>query len=208
MALRLLSKGKRLRGTRLDPFGYAHVRRVERELLAQYTDTVLGLAAELNENSYDRAVRAAELADTVRGYEDVKLRSIDRYRERLAELGIDAAPTATGTPPVLHHPKGIRSVSTSTVIRPVEDTTSGVFGRSRRLSDRPHEQVVFCEDAATGLRAIIAIHSTALGPALGGTRFYPYADERQALDDVLRLSRGMTYKAAVSGGVHLGGGKA
>lgn len=98
-------------------------------------------------------------------------------------------------------------MSTSTVIRPVEDTTSGVFGRSRRLSDRPHEQVVFCEDAATGLRAIIAIHSTALGPALGGTRFYPYADERQALDDVLRLSRGMTYKAAVSG-VHLGGGKA
>ncbi|MFD6675190.1 Glu/Leu/Phe/Val dehydrogenase [Rhodococcus zopfii] len=104
-------------------------------------------------------------------------------------------------------------MSTSTVIRPVEDTipvedtAAGVFGRSRHLSDRPHEQVVFCEDAATGLRAIIAIHSTVLGPALGGTRFYPYANERQALDDVLRLSRGMTYKAAVSG-VHLGGGKA
>ena len=98
-------------------------------------------------------------------------------------------------------------MSTPTVIRPLEDTAAGVFGRSRNLSDRPHEQVVFCEDAATGLRAIIAIHSTALGPALGGTRFYPYADERQALDDVLRLSRGMTYKAAVSG-VNLGGGKA
>lgn len=83
----------------------------------------------------------------------------------------------------------------------------GVFGRSRRLSDRPHEQVVFHEDAETGLRAIVAIHSTTLGPALGGTRFYPYADEAAALEDVLRLSWGMTYKAAVSG-VHLGGGKA
>ena len=70
-----------------------------------------------------------------------------------------------------------------------------------------HEQVVFCNDDATGLRAIIAIHSTALGPALGGTRFYPYADEQAALADVLALSRGMTYKAAVSG-LDLGGGKA
>lgn len=84
---------------------------------------------------------------------------------------------------------------------------SGVFERSRRLSDRPHEQVVFHEDAATGLRAIVAIHSTALGPALGGTRFHPYLDEGAAIDDVLRLSRGMTYKAAVAG-VDLGGGKA
>jgi valine dehydrogenase (NAD+) len=70
-----------------------------------------------------------------------------------------------------------------------------------------HEQVVHCHDAATGLRAIIAIHSTALGPALGGTRFYPYADERAALADVLDLSRGMTYKAALAG-LDLGGGKA
>ncbi len=70
-----------------------------------------------------------------------------------------------------------------------------------------HEQVVFCNDDATGLRAIIAIHSTALGPALGGTRFYPYADERSAVADVLALSRGMTYKAAAAG-LDLGGGKA
>jgi valine dehydrogenase (NAD+) len=69
-----------------------------------------------------------------------------------------------------------------------------------------HEQVVFCNDDATGLRAIIAIHSTALGPALGGTRFYPYPDEASAVADVLALSRGMTYKAAVSG-LDLGGGK-
>ncbi|HEY5335073.1 MAG TPA: Glu/Leu/Phe/Val dehydrogenase dimerization domain-containing protein, partial [Mycobacteriales bacterium] len=73
--------------------------------------------------------------------------------------------------------------------------------------DRAHEQVVFCSDEATGLRAIIAIYSTALGPALGGTRFFPYADEADALDDVLRLSRAMAYKAAVSG-LDLGGGKA
>ncbi|QIK68178.1 Glu/Leu/Phe/Val dehydrogenase [Nocardioides sp. HDW12B] len=70
-----------------------------------------------------------------------------------------------------------------------------------------HEQVVFCSDPATGLRAIVAIHSTALGPSLGGTRFLPYADERSALLDVLHLSRGMTFKAAVAG-LPLGGGKA
>lgn len=70
-----------------------------------------------------------------------------------------------------------------------------------------HEQVVFCHDKATGLRAIIGIYSTALGPALGGTRFYPYASEQAALDDVLRLSKGMAYKNAVAG-LELGGGKA
>lgn len=70
-----------------------------------------------------------------------------------------------------------------------------------------HEQVVFCNDAATGLRAIIAIHSTALGPALGGTRFFPYASTADALSDVLNLSRGMSYKAALAG-LDLGGGKA
>ena len=74
-----------------------------------------------------------------------------------------------------------------------------------RLED--HEQVVFCSDPASGLRAIIAIHSTALGPALGGTRFHPYADEQAALDDALALARGMTYKAAAAG-LDLGGGKA
>jgi leucine dehydrogenase len=70
-----------------------------------------------------------------------------------------------------------------------------------------HEQVVHFSDSPSGLRAIIAIHSTALGPALGGTRFYPYASEDAALEDVLRLSRGMTYKAAAAG-LDLGGGKA
>jgi leucine dehydrogenase len=70
-----------------------------------------------------------------------------------------------------------------------------------------HEEVVFFNDPSSGLKAIIAIHSTALGPALGGTRFYPYACEEDALYDVLRLSRGMTYKAAAAG-LDLGGGKA
>ena len=70
-----------------------------------------------------------------------------------------------------------------------------------------HEQVVFCQDAPTGLRAIIAIYSTALGPALGGTRFYPYPNENHALADVLNLSRAMAYKNALAG-LDLGGGKA
>ncbi|MFW7381657.1 MAG: Glu/Leu/Phe/Val family dehydrogenase [Oligoflexus sp.] len=75
-----------------------------------------------------------------------------------------------------------------------------------RLNTMGHEQVVFCQDEATGLKAIIAIHDTTLGPALGGCRMWNYASDEEALEDVLRLSRGMTYKAAVSG-LSLGGGK-
>ena len=70
-----------------------------------------------------------------------------------------------------------------------------------------HEQVVFCHNKDAGLKAIIAIHNTVLGPALGGTRMWPYKSEAEALNDVLRLSRGMTYKNAVAG-LNLGGGKA
>lgn len=70
-----------------------------------------------------------------------------------------------------------------------------------------HEQVVFCNDNATGLKAIIAIHNTILGPSLGGTRMWAYNNEMEALNDVLRLSRGMTYKSSVAG-LNLGGGKA
>ena len=70
-----------------------------------------------------------------------------------------------------------------------------------------HEQVVFCNDPDTGLRAIIGIHDTTLGPALGGTRMFQYNTEWDALNDVLRLSRGMTYKSAITG-LNLGGGKA
>lgn len=79
-----------------------------------------------------------------------------------------------------------------------------VFGNS---SFADHEQIVFCFDKDTGLKAIIAIHNTTLGPALGGTRMWTYKSDAEALNDVLRLSRGMTYKAAISG-LKLGGGKA
>jgi leucine dehydrogenase len=75
------------------------------------------------------------------------------------------------------------------------------------LSTLGHEQVVFCHDEPTGLKAIIGIHNTTLGPALGGTRMWNYATEQEALTDVLRLSRGMTFKASISG-LNLGGGKA
>ncbi len=79
-----------------------------------------------------------------------------------------------------------------------------VFGQ---LSFDNHEQIVFCNDKDTGLKAIIGIHNTVLGPALGGTRMWNYTNEWEALNDVLRLSRGMTFKAAITG-LNLGGGKA
>ena len=76
-----------------------------------------------------------------------------------------------------------------------------------QLSCFGHQKVVFCNDEDTGLKAIIAIHDTTLGPALGGTRMWAYKSEAEALNDVLRLSRSMTYKAAITG-LNLGGGKA
>ncbi|AIZ62790.1 leucine dehydrogenase [Hymenobacter sp. DG25B] len=82
--------------------------------------------------------------------------------------------------------------------------STSIFGQ---IAEHEHEQVVFCHDKDTGLRAIIGIHNTVLGPALGGTRMWHYASDAEALNDVLRLSRGMTYKAAISG-LNLGGGKA
>lgn len=86
-------------------------------------------------------------------------------------------------------------------------TTSRPSPSLSSLSDIEHEQVVHCVDRASGLRAIIAIHDTSLGPALGGTRFHPYATDDEALADVLRLSRSMSHKNAVAGIPH-GGGKA
>lgn len=76
-----------------------------------------------------------------------------------------------------------------------------------QLSTYDHEQIVFCNDNATGLKAIIAIHNTVLGPGLGGTRVWNYQNDAEAINDVMRLSRGMTYKAAISG-LNLGGAKA
>lgn len=90
----------------------------------------------------------------------------------------------------------VKQENKATIEKPFEGMTIG-----------GHEQVTFCYDEATGLRAIIAIHNTVLGPALGGLRMWNYATETEALNDVLRLSRGMTYKAAITG-LNLGGGKA
>jgi leucine dehydrogenase len=75
------------------------------------------------------------------------------------------------------------------------------------MTTKEHEQIIFCYDKATSLKAIIAIHNTVLGPALGGCRMWPYENEGEALNDALRLSRGMTYKSAAAG-LNLGGGKA
>ena len=67
-----------------------------------------------------------------------------------------------------------------------------------QMANMGHEQILFCNDAETGLKAIIAVHNTVLGPALGGTRIWAYENEMDALNDVLRLSRGMTYKNSIS----------
>ncbi len=81
------------------------------------------------------------------------------------------------------------------------------MGMFELMAEYDHEQVVFCYDKTSGLKAIIGIHNTTLGPSLGGTRMWPYKSEEEALTDVLRLSRGMTYKSS-SMGLALGGGKA
>ncbi|MCJ0903062.1 indolepyruvate ferredoxin oxidoreductase family protein [Rhodococcus sp. ARC_M6] len=90
VALKVLAKGKKLRGTKLDPFGYMHVRKIERELLAQYEGLIGDLSSTLTADGYARAVEIAGLPDMVRGYEDVKLGNIELYKERLRELGITA----------------------------------------------------------------------------------------------------------------------
>ncbi|GGS85394.1 MULTISPECIES: Leu/Phe/Val dehydrogenase [Streptomyces] len=89
----------------------------------------------------------------------------------------------------------------------VTEMTDGVLHTLFRTEQGGHEQVVLCQDRATGLKAVIAIHSTALGPALGGTRFHAYASDEEAVLDALNLSRGMSYKNAMAG-LGLGGGKA
>jgi leucine dehydrogenase len=94
-------------------------------------------------------------------------------------------------------------MNTSNII----STTNTVDGILVQLTKMGHEQVLFCNDAKTGLKAIIAVHNTVLGPALGGTRMWMYNNEADALNDVLRLSRGMTYKNSISN-LDLGGGKA
>src|SRR3978361_607918 len=84
------------------------------------------------------------------------------------------------------------------------DATGSIF---TKLETYGHDKLVFCSDPDTGLKAIIAIHDTTLGPALGGIRMWAYKTETDALNDVLRLSKAMTYKASIAG-LNLGGGKA
>jgi leucine dehydrogenase len=92
-------------------------------------------------------------------------------------------------------------------VKNIKDTNLADNPVVAQMSKYNHEQLLFCNDNDTGLKAIIAIHNTTLGPALGGTRMWKYNNEIEALDDVLRLSRGMTYKNSISG-LNLGGGKA
>ena len=105
----------------------------------------------------------------------------------------------------------MRRVATVTNVFAMPRREKGAAGGPHAGGQTPgpanHEQVVFCQDNHSGLRAIIGICSTALGPALGGTRFYPYVSEDEALADVLRLSTAMAYKNALAGLDH-GGGKA
>lgn len=92
-------------------------------------------------------------------------------------------------------------------VKDIKETALAQNPVIERMSKYNHEQLLFCNDNATGLKAIVAVHNTTLGPALGGTRMWSYANELEALNDVLRLSRGMTYKNSISG-LNLGGGKA
>ena len=98
---------------------------------------------------------------------------------------------------------GLSSHAASTATDVTSGSGTDLFGL---LLEHGHEQISLYQDPASGYRGIIAIHDTRLGPALGGTRFWKYRDDREALVDALRLSRGMTYKAAVAG-LNLGGGK-
>lgn len=94
-----------------------------------------------------------------------------------------------------------------TIEKNTEADISDDFPLFGKLQNYEHEQIVVCSEPSIGLKAIIAVHDTTLGPALGGVRMWPYNNEQEAIRDVLRLSRGMTYKAAISG-LNLGGGKA
>jgi valine dehydrogenase (NAD+) len=101
----------------------------------------------------------------------------------------------------------MRRVTTVTNVFAIPSPGQEAAPGARPAGRADHEQVVFCQDHRSGLKAIIGIYSTALGPALGGTRFYPYRSEDEALADVLRLSVAMAYKNALAGLDH-GGGKA
>ena len=103
--------------------------------------------------------------------------------------------------------EGILKMDTQTEILEEKKNQDLDFSLFSSLESYGHEEIVICSRPEVGLKAIIAIHDTTLGPSLGGTRMWPYESEEAAMKDVLRLSRGMTYKSAISG-LNLGGGKA
>jgi indolepyruvate ferredoxin oxidoreductase len=92
VALRILAQGKRLRGTALDPFGYTRMRRLERALLSHYKTLIIDTTRTLSTDNYSNSTRIADAPDLIRGYEDIKLGNVERYRKRLEELGISATP--------------------------------------------------------------------------------------------------------------------
>ncbi len=111
------------------------------------------------------------------------------------------------TPPAKRDRTRAAVVPPKTAKAAATPAANGAIDLFDTLSTMGHEQVVLCHDESCGYRGIIAIHSTTLGPALGGTRFWQYATSEEAIVDALRLARGMTYKNAVAG-LNLGGGKA
>src|SRR3954447_16814571 len=104
-------------------------------------------------------------------------------------------------------PQAVLTRTPGRLLPPVGGQRVAFYARHVDVLSEGHEQVVFCSDPESGLRAIIAVYSTALGPALGGTRFFPYPSEEAALADVLALSKAMAYKNSLAG-LDLGGGKA
>ena len=119
-----------------------------------------------------------------------------------------SAPMSAAAPTAVSHGNKARNAGARGLSAPKDGSTPSTEGLDLfdTLSKMGHEQVVLCHDASCGYRGIIAIHSTTLGPALGGTRFWQYASSEEAIVDALRLARGMTYKNAVAG-LNLGGGK-
>ncbi len=113
----------------------------------------------------------------------------------------------TGAPKLKADPALIKGAGTTGRVTPVTHVFTAPHQGTGSTGRAGHEQVAFCQDTRSGLKAIIAIYSTALGPALGGTRFHPYDSEDEALADALRLSAAMAYKNALAGLDH-GGGKA
>ena len=87
----------------------------------------------------------------------------------------------------------------------IDNNATGSLALFDTIAEMGHEQVVMCYDKSSGYRGVIAVHDTTLGPALGGARFWQYANDEEAIIDALRRSRGMTYKNAVAG-LNLGGG--